>query len=263
MPEVLEMKVRVSLVQFARERLEKERNFERMVGLLKGMEQSDVVCLPENWVGAVVLEEGETESMISTLREIASEKKFNLLTGGAYVRRGNEVFDSCFAIDREGKVLGICDKIFPSKPIGEREFLSKGKTPSVFELDGLKVGVAICVDAVYPEVSRSLASKGAEMIFNPSNIPEDRLEMWRHIGVARAIENGVFFAFLNNTSTRYANGRKVSGHSFVVSPGGEMIFEADEREQVISRELDLGRIAEVRSRWPFLADARERRLGSD
>ena len=104
------MKVRVSLVQFARERLEKERNFERMVGILKGMERSDVVCLPENWVGAVVLDEGETDFMISTLREIASEKKFNLLTGGAYVRRGNEVFDSCFAIDRGAKCWGFAIK---------------------------------------------------------------------------------------------------------------------------------------------------------
>ena len=254
------MKVRVSLVQFARERLEKERNFERMVDILKGMERSDVVCLPENWVGAIVLDEGETESIISTLRRITSEKKFNLLTGGAYVRRGDEVFDSCFAIDKEGKVLGFCDKIFPSKPIGEREFLSKGETPSVFELEGLKVGVAICVDAVYPEVSRTLASRGAEIIFNPSSIPEDRLEMWRHLGVARAIENGVFYAFLNNTATHYSDGRRVTGHSFVVSPEGEMIFEADEREQVISCELDLDRIGEVRSRWPFLADVRERKF---
>lgn len=251
------MKVKVSLVQFARERLEKRTNVERMLDLLAGIGRSDVVCLPENWAGAVVHSEEEFELLISSLCELV-KGKFNILTGGAYVRGRDGVYDTCYAIDRHGKVIGFCDKIFPSKPIGEREFLSAGKETKVFEFDGVKVGVAICVDAVYPEIVRSISSKGAQIVFNPSNIPENRLNMWKHIGVARAIENGTFYAFINNTSTSYANGRKVTGHSFVVSPEGEIIFEAGEEEQIATLELDLSKIAEVRSRWPFLEDVIER-----
>ena len=254
------IKTKISLVQFARNDHGKSENIERMTKILTEIKHTDIVCLPENWIGKEVLDEDEGKSLISTLSEMASKNKFNLLTGSSYMRRGDGIFGSCYAIDRNGDILGVCDKLFPSQPIGEREFLSPGRTMRIFEVDGMGIGVVICVDAVYPEICRSLASKGAEIIFNPSNIPENRLEMWRHIGVARAVENGVFYAFLNNTSTHYANRRKVSGHSFVVSPEGEMILEADEREQVMSCELDLGRIAEVRSRWPFLADARERKF---
>lgn len=254
------MRIRTSLVQFARNSRGKGENLERMANILSKINHTDIVCLPENWVGREVLDEDEYNDLISTLSEIASKQKFNLLTGGAYRRREKEIFDSCHVIDRRGDVLGFCDKLFPSESVGERKFLSAGKTVRSFEVDGLKIGVVICVDAIYPEVSRSLASRGAEIIFNPSNIPENRLEMWKHIGVARAIENGVYFVFLNNTSTYYLDGRKITGHSFAVSPDGEMVIEANEKEQVTSCELDLTRIDKVRSRWPFLKDTLERKF---
>lgn len=248
------MKIRISMVQFARNSREKSENIERMTNILSEINNADIVCLPENWVGSEVLDEDECNTLISTLGEIASKQNFNLLTGGAYIRRGEEIFDSCYVIDRRGNILGFCDKLFPSQSVGERGFLSAGKTVRSFKIDGLNIGVVICVDAVYPEISRSLSSKGAEIIFNPSNIPENRLEMWKHIGITRAIENGIYFVFLNNTSTYYLNGRKITGHSFIVSPDGKIIVEANEKEQVTSCELDLTRIASVRSRWPFLKD---------
>ena len=76
------------------------------------------------------------------------------------------------------------------------------------------------------------------MVFNPSNIPENRLEMWRHIGITRAIENGIYFIFLNNTLTHYLDGRRITGHSFIAGPEGDVILQLNEQEQVITRELD-------------------------
>jgi predicted amidohydrolase len=248
------MKVRVSLVQFARESEEKERNIQRMTEILTSMSHTDIVCLPENWVGRIVLSEDECKTLISVLSKIASENGFNLLTGGTYVYREGRIFDSCYVIDKNGELIGFCDKFFPSKSVGERGFLSYGEIVRSFIIEGSNVGVVICVDAVYPEITRSLASKGAEIVFNPSNIPENRLEMWKNIGVTRAIENGIFFIFLNNTSTHYLDGRRITGHSFIVSPDGELVAEADEKEQIISYELDLTKVSDVRSRWSFLED---------
>ena len=254
------MKIRISLVQFARNDHGKSENIKRMTKILNEIKHTDIVCLPENWIGREVLDEDECNGLNSNLSEIASKQNFNLLTGGAYVRRADEIFSSCYVIGRNGKILGRCDKLFPSKSIGEREFLSAGKTVCNFKVDGSNVGIMICVDAVYPEICRILASKGAEIIFNPSNIPENRLEMWKHVGVTRAIENGVYFVFTNNTSSYYLDGRKITGHSFIASPEGEIIIEANEKEQVIDRELDLTRVGSIRSRWPFLRDILERKL---
>lgn len=142
-------------------------------------------------------------------------------------------------------------------------FLSPGKGTRVFEMDGLRIGVMICADALYPEISRSLASKGAWIISNPSNIPEDRLGMWKHVGITRAIENGIFYVFINNTATQYPDGRRITGHSFIAAPDGEVVFEADEDEQVTICELDLTLVTAIRSKWPFLRDFLERKSQLD
>jgi predicted amidohydrolase len=119
------------------------------------------------------------------------------------------------------------------------------------------VGVLICVDAFYPELARSLALNNAHIIFNPSNIPQNRSELWKHISVTRAAENTVFYVFVNNTNTLYPDGRMVKGHSIVASPDGEVILEAGEEEKVSQIELDLNQIDSIRKRWRYLNDIRQ------
>lgn len=250
--------MKIALVQFARSKEEKQENIERMIDLLEGINDVDLVCLPENWFGVEPLSEEEFEDLISEFKKLAVDKGYNLLTGAGYMWKGENVFDSGYVIDTKGRVLGHSDKMFPSESVGETGFLSDGEELPVFEVDKLKFGVVVCVDAVYPEVSRSLADKGVKVIFNPSNIPENRLGMWKSIGITRAVENGAFFIFINNTSTYYPDGRKVSGHSFVASPNGEIVSELDEDEQVFEFEIDLGKIDEVRSRWGFLERVNKR-----
>lgn len=252
------MDVRIALVQFARQKHAKEENVERMINHLDELNEVDLVCLPENWFGVEPLSEEDFDDIISKLSSIASEKNVNLLTGAGYMWQGDAIYDSCYVINDEGKVLGHSDKMFPSKSVGETEFLSAGENFTVFNLDGLKIGVVVCIDAVYPEVSRKLASEGAEIIFNPSNIPQNRLEMWKSIGVTRAVENGVFFSFINNTSTNYPDGRNVTGHSFAVSPEGEMVVESGEAEQVLEFGVDLSEIDHFRTRWGFLEKANQK-----
>ncbi len=253
------MKKKVSLVQFSRDREDMENNLERMEDHIRNINDTDIVCLPENWFGVEPLKEKEVEKILSDFQKIASDKNITLLTGAGYMRYGEEILDSGFVIDKDGNVLGRADKLFPSEAVGETEFLKDGNRSIVFDVDGIKIGVVVCVDAAYPEISRRLASRGAQLIFNPSNIPKNRMNMWRSIGITRAVENGVFFAFVNNTSTNYPDGREVVGHSFISSPDGEVSGEADESEQVLTVEVDLEKINDLKGRWGFL----ERVMESD
>ncbi|MEM3012813.1 MAG: carbon-nitrogen hydrolase family protein [Candidatus Hadarchaeales archaeon] len=247
------MGLRLALVQFARgER--REENLRRMLDLLSTISGADLVCLPENWVGREVLEEGEWREVLGELGEIAREGRFSLLTGGAYLRRGGRILSSCYALEERGRVVGRSDKLFPSQSTGERSFLSRGREFGPFTLGGVKLGVVVCVDALYPEPCRALSARGAQLLLNPSNIPENRVGTWRQVGVTRAVENGVFFAFVNNTHSTYPDGRKVVGHSFLVSPTGEVLAEAGEEETILEGEVNLSVLREVRSRWPFLRD---------
>jgi predicted amidohydrolase len=229
-----------------------------MLSTLSKIRNTDIVCLPEAWTGGgIFLEEKECQSLLSSLSEIAAKNGYNLLTGGLFNRRGENIFDSCHIINRDGKVIGLYDKRFPSTAFGEREFCSPGKTSPVFTVDGVKIGVVICVDALYPELTRSLALSDACIIFNPSNIPENRSELWKHVSVTRAVENTVFYVFVNNTNTLYPDGRAVKGRSVVVAPDGEVILEAGEEERVFRSELELDQIDKIRKRWRYLSDVRQ------
>ncbi len=243
------------MIQTGRDRHERSQNLEKVFDYLDQIEKSDIVCLPENWCGIDPLEEEEFESLLSKMKEVAERKDFNILTGALYMEKEDEIFDSCYVINRDGEILGHSDKLFPSEAVGEAEFLSAGEEMEAFQLDGFKIGVVVCVDAAYPEVSRILASQGAKIIFNPSNIPLNRIEMWKHIGASRAVENGVYYVFMNNTSTNYPDGREVSGHSFIASPEGEIIVELDGSEQVHHFETDLAEVETFRERWRFLEKA--------
>jgi len=252
------LKLRVALVQFGRDELNKQKNVDRMLSILSKIKNADIVCLPEAWTGrGLYLEEKECESILSSLCQLAAENGYNLLTGGLFSRRGEKVFDTCHVISRNGKVIGFCDKRFPSAAFNEREYVSPGNASPVFKVDNVNIGVSICVDALYPELARSLALNGAHIIFNPSNIPQNRSELWKHVSVTRAAENTVFYIFVNNTNTRYPDGRVVKGHSIVATPYGEVILEAGEEEKVFQIELDLNQINRIRKRWRYLNDIRQ------
>jgi len=252
------VKLRVSLVQFARGTVDKSKNVDRMFSTLSKTKDTDIVCLPEAWIGrGIFLEEKEHKSLLSSLGEIAAKNSYILLTGGLFAYRGKKIFDSCHVINRDGNVIGFYDKHFPSAAFGEREICSSGKALPVFVVDNVKIGVVVCVDALYPELTRSLALNDARIIFNPSNIPENRNELWKHVSITRAVENTVFYVFVNNTNTLYPDGRGVKGHSVVVAPDGEVILEANEEEKVFQSELKLDQIDRIRNRWQYLNDIRQ------
>jgi len=250
--------LRIALVQFGRDDLNKPKNVDHMLSILSKIKNADIVCLPEAWTGkGLFLEEKECESLLSSLCQRTAENGYNLLSGGLFARRGEKIFDTCHVINRKGKVIGFYDKRFPSAAFNEREFVSPGRVSPVFKVDNVNIGVLICVDALYPELARSLALNDAHIIFNPSNIPQNRSELWKHVSVTRAAENTVFYVFVNNTNTLYPDGRLVKGHSIVTAPDGEVILEAGEEEKVFQVELDLNQIERIRKRWRYLNDIRQ------
>jgi len=252
------LKLRTALVQFGRDDSNQPKNIDHMLSILSEIKNVDIVCLPEAWTGrGLFLEEKECESLLSSLCQLAAKNGYNLLTGALFNRRGEKIFDTCHVISRNGKVIGFCDKRFPSTAFNEREFTSPGNVSPVFKVNNVHVGVLICVDALYPELARSLALNNAHIIFNPSNIPKNRSELWKHISATRAAENTVFYAFVNNTNTLYPDGRMVKGHSIVAAPDGEVILEAGEEEKVFQTELDLNQIDKIRKRWQYLNDIRQ------
>ena len=256
-------RITLAIVQFPREGEPLHESARKMAGYLKeAPETTDIILLPEGWLGGPAPIEWEKyqEIMFSLLDRLPNPSAL-VVSGAQYVKTDSR--DSCLTARgmflRQGwKTPVVFEKLFPSQAIGERQFIQPGHRLPVIEHKGIIIGAAVCVDLFYPEIVRSLALRGASLVVNPANIPANRIPLWQHLGVARACENTIFVAMANNTHTRYPDSREIMGESFVAYPNGFTLVSFGKEPGVYSAELDLGLISQVRQRWPYLEDIRQR-----
>lgn len=115
-------------------------------------------------------------------------------------------------------------------------------------------GLATCYDLRFPELFRNLTQAGAELFVVPAAWPAARVEHWRLLGRARAVENQAVMIQCNTAGTHARTA--MGGYSQVVSATGEVLAEAGEDETVLVAEVDLAATREYRSKFPVLADRR-------
>jgi predicted amidohydrolase len=135
----------------------------------------------------------------------------------------------------------------------ESDTVSPGTVdPCVTSLAGFPLGLMTCYDLRFPELSRALAMRGAEAIVVPAAwVAGDRkVEHWRTLLRARAIENTVWVVGVGQPGPRY------TGHSMVVSPDGDVVAEAGEDPTTLDVTIDREAVAEVRRTNPSLANRR-------
>jgi len=208
-----------------------------------------IVALPENWIGRDPVDEALYASL---LEEIYKHTGLDVLGGLAYIDTGEGVASRGLAVIG-GRVTWLCEKVFPSKAVGERGTIAPGRPGLVVEVAGVPLGCVACVDVFYPELSRRLAMRGAALIYNPSLIPTDRVGLWHSVLAARASENTVFTAGVNAGGVPYPDGRITGGGSRVYSPrgfrlGGDLVRGG------VYYEISLEELAVARERWAFYED---------
>jgi predicted amidohydrolase len=184
---------------------------------------------------------------------------------------GRHYYNSCLVTDKSGKQLGVYRKthipaILPSELPGgtgsyEKFYFSPGTDFPVFDLCGTKIGIQICYDRKYPEGSRLLALKGAEILFMPicaATYGETALRgnTWELPLQARAYENGVYVVAINRAGDE--KGRKHIGRSMIVDPiGADMIAVASSDEpEVLVATVDLDHVAKAQVSLPWWRDRR-------
>jgi predicted amidohydrolase len=125
--------------------------------------------------------------------------------------------------------------------------------PAPVKMRGFPVGLMTCYDLRFPELARTLVAQGAEVLVVPAAwvAGERKVEHWRTLLRARAIENTVWVIGVGQPGPRY------SGHSMVVAPDGDVVVEADESDDVVlDAVLDRERVNDVRRTNPSLANRR-------
>src|SRR5699024_10562612 len=158
--------------------------------------------------------------------------------------------NTSYVFDRDGKLLHEYDKMHLVPMLNEPEFLIGGKQKGkVFELDGIKMGIVICYDLRFPELLRSLALQGAEVIHVVAQWPTTRKKHWKYLLHARAIENQCFVIAVNSSGT--CNGTNFAGDTFVINPSGELIDAGpSEEEASIISSIELKEVEKMRKDIP-------------
>jgi predicted amidohydrolase len=159
---------------------------------------------------------------------------------GSY-RRGperGEVYNSAILIGPDGEIAGIYDKTHPA-PWERRDaggWAMVGQRAEVFETALGNIGMIICYDGDFPELSRLLAVKGADIIARPSALQRS-FDIWYITNCARAYDNHVYVVASNLVGPD-AQGNYGFGHSMIVNPIAWRLAQARGTEEIIAARLD-------------------------
>jgi predicted amidohydrolase len=116
-------------------------------------------------------------------------------------------------------------------------------------------GLALCYDLRFPELFRWCARRDAALFLLPAQWPHPRIGHWRLLCQARAVENLAFLVGVNAAGDSEID--RLYGHSIVVDPWGEVLWEPDQEEVVGIVDLEPERLTRARGRLNVQSDARE------
>jgi len=223
--------------------------------------QPDVVVLPETWntgfapdkIDPSLADQNGTRTK-ATFSALANELNLNIAAGSVASRRGEKQYNTAFVFDRTGDCVASYDKTHLFSPMGEDKAFEAGDSLTRFRLDGMSCALIICYDVRFPELARTLALPGLDLLFVVSQWPEKRIGHLSVLSQARAIENQMFVAVCNSCGEAY--GTKFGGRSAIVGPLGTILAEAGETETTITAEADLTMLGEIRATIPVFCDRR-------
>jgi beta-ureidopropionase len=172
-------------------------------------------------------------------------------------------YNTAAVLDHDGTYLGKYRKTHIPHTSGfwEKYYFKPGNLgyPTFKLSSGVTIGVYICYDRHFPEGARLLGLHGAEIVFNPSATVAGLSQyLWKLEQPAHAVANGYFVAASNRVGTEAPWGiGKFYGTSYFVNPRGQFVAEASEdKDELVTADLDLDMIEEVRRTWQFYRDRR-------
>ncbi len=206
---------------------------------------------------------GESTSILSRL---ARELNVVIIAPLFEVDSGKH-YNTAVVIDADGTLMGKYRKIhIPHDPFFYEKSYFEVANPeyNIFRTRHLSFGVLICYDQWFPEAARTMALKGAEVIFYPSAIGyldgdtlsyEDWHSAWEDIQRSHAIANGIHVASVNRVGTE--GNIRFWGASFVCDAFGRLIKRASqEDEEIVIAELDISMNKRIQDGWGFLKNRR-------
>lgn len=251
---------------------EKEKNIDQLQENLEKVkeEKPDLVTLGEMfncpYKTSFFPEYAEPEGGAVWTKLSQTAKKYGIyLSAGSVpeVDPDGKIYNTAYVFDREGNQIAKHRKMHlfdinveGSQSFCESEILSAGNRCTVFDTEFGKMGLCICFDIRFPELSRLMVLKGARVIIVPAafNMTTGPAH-WRLNFRSRALDNQCYFIGTSDARDETAE-YTAWGHSLVVSPWGDVISEMDETPGYNITTLDLAKVEKVRRELPLLSARR-------
>lgn len=253
-----------------------EANIEQTSGLIRmaHAKGAQLIALPE-MVGAID-EQGEKNianalaqdehPALKAYQPLARELSCWIHVGSLSVKHETEdlLANRSFLLSDQGEIVATYDKIHlfdvdvpGEKPFRESARYHPGSEAVIADTPFGKIGFAVCYDLRFPQLFRTLAQEGAEIIMMPAAFTKTTGEAhWHSLLRARAIETGCYIIAPAQTGD-HPGDRQTFGHSLVVGPWGEVRLDGGEDVGVTSVTVDLNRVQEVRQQLPSLQHDRD------
>jgi predicted amidohydrolase len=270
-------RMRVAVVQLAYDDAEPVGDrIDRVIALVRAQAGHDLVVLPELWQPTgfgyrrwASLAEPVDGPLVHAMARAARDAGV-VLHAGSWIETngsgpdGRGLWNTSMVFGPNGDLLATYRKVHRfGFGEGEPVLLEAGSGIVTVDLPRpvtapesrlVPTGLATCYDIRFPEQFRRLLDAGAELFVVPAAWPAARVEHWRLLGRARALENQCFLVQCNTAGTHA--GTEMGGHSQVVDPWGAVLAEAGRDEEILSVEIDIDSVADVRAKFPVLADRR-------
>ena len=226
------MKKKIGFVQTSPQFGNKAENFREITGLLRGV-KADLIVLPELFAsGYTFTSRDEVESLAEETDRPGETSDFlkdiSFLTGavmvGGFAEKENSNYFNSSMMVYQDKLIGSYRKIHLFNK--EKKWFRPGNLPlEVHNVNGMRIGMMICFDWIFPETCRSLALKGVQVVAHPSNLV---LPYCQQAMVTRCLENRVFAVTANRIGTEKRGDEEntFTGGSQVTSCNGTVLSSA-------------------------------------
>ncbi|KGR92392.1 hydrolase [Ureibacillus massiliensis 4400831 = CIP 108448 = CCUG 49529] len=238
-----------------------EENFERAEQFIReaASKGAELVVLPEMWNTGYALEklpelaDENGERTKAFLQKLASELAIHIVGGSVATKHDDKFYNTMYIVDKEGELVSEYSKVHLFRLMNEDKFLESGDQMNRFTLGDIEAGGVICYDIRFPEWLRAHALAGAKVLFVSAQWPTERIDHWKTLLQARAIENQCYIVAVNRISHKVQN---FNGQSMVIEPWGEIVWTGTEDEELAIVDVDFSKVDEVRGRIPVYDDRR-------
>lgn len=230
---------------------------------IAGSESSDLIVFPELFLTGYQLKDElprlavqEDGPELAKLQHIAAEHEKHIIVGAPFFDERDFLHNASLFVGPAGLIGNYFKWFFPNfLPFDEKRYFKAGTELPVFDTPLGRIGLQICYDVFFPELTTILALKGADIIVNISAAPTMSRYFFETVIPARATENTVFFLYDNLTGTDER--LTFWGGASVHSPKGFQVAKGEYfKEQVVRSTLDFREIAIARSGRTVLRDKR-------